>query len=144
MCYPWGMPPPAYSFSHQHTRNKYGSTLDIRDTCPPTAQQNLLPRRQRSPSLPPILNYQQEDHENVEHHDSSVQIKLINKSKSKHGYEEGEGETSGYASDTVPQSSPESWKLDKTRNTISRSDHVFANDEPRNRKPLPAWHQNKR
>lgn len=95
---PWGLPPPAYRLKHEISRSRYSSSLEIRDTCPVTAQQNLLPRRQRSPSLPPILRFDDERTQKQE-----VVVKRV-------GKPEDGGETSGYASDNAPHSSPNVWQ----------------------------------
>lgn len=156
LCTPWGLPPPAYSFSHQQNRSRYGSTLEIRETCPASAQQNLLPRRQRSPSLPPISHYQQ-DQTNFETVESSkqttVEVHQETNNNVKYRFEDGEGETSGYASDCVPQSSPEFWQnKQKFLNSLSANnmnecvDNTFSNysTESRNQLPIPAWHHSTR
>lgn len=147
LCSPWGLPPPAYGFGLQQNRSRFGSTLEIRETCPVSAQQDLLPRRQRSPSLPPISHYQHDQINNFENTDNhSIKYSIVKQSNEhcdnngnvKYRYEDVEGETSGYASDCVPQSSPEFWqnKLKQSENNMQSG----FNGDTGNNLPMAAWH----
>lgn len=149
LCSPWGLPPPAYGFGLQHNRSRFGSTLEIRETCPVSAQQDLLPRRQRSPSLPPISNYQHDQLNNFDNVDNSTKYNtkqnndhLDSNANAKYRYEDVEGETSGYASDCAPQSSPEFWQNKLKQSAKNRNDNVQSNfnSDGGNNLPMAAWH----